>query len=179
MGSVLRLFGLLRDKLFGFFSKKKLEYKTFHDPLGNFTIQFPKHWKFDSDVAVVDGRYTISFDSKDIDFTIAVDANLGENFDFDKYAHMELESPTAGIIASISKDKFRGMPAYSREFKYESGGKDFFGGGSMFYAKPLVFSINWSAKEKDREKIMEIFDHMRNSLLIHQNFSIRSKSNRL
>ncbi len=179
MGSVRRLFGLLRDKLFGFFSKKKLEYEVFCDPLGNFEIQFPKHWKFDSDVAVVDGRYTISFDSKGADFTIAVDANLGENFDFDKYAHMELESPSTGIIASISKAKFRGMPAYSREFRYESRGSDFFGGGSMFYAKPLVFSITWSAKEKDQEKIDEIFDYMRNSLIIHQNFSIGSKSNKL
>jgi hypothetical protein len=68
---------------------------------------------------------------------------------------------------------FRGMPAYKREFSYSSGSKDFFGGGLMFFTGDSVFSLYWTAPEKDRERQEAIFEHMIDKLSMHSGLHIR------
>ncbi len=151
--------------------KKKQEYELFKDPLGNFEISYPKGWKHDKDIAVVEGKYTISFESGDRSITVYVDAALKPDFRFSEYEKKELESPTAGIIADVKKSKFRGMPAYKREYAYESGGKAYFGGGLMFHTGMTVFSLSWSAPEKKREEFKKILDHVLDTLVIRLGFT--------
>lgn len=161
---------MLKDKIFSFFRKK--EFVRFRDPLGNFEIFYPSGWKFDRDVAVVDGKYCIAFETRNKSFAIAVDAALPEKFSFSKYAKQELESPSSGIIADIKKEKFRGFPAYRREYRYESGGKTFLGGGLMFFTGRTVFSLTWAAPA-DEKKLP--FEHMIKTLAVREGFNLASR----
>mgnify|MGYP006267466361 CR=1 FL=1 len=99
------------------FGEKPLRFLRFRDGMGNFEILYPESWRYDSDIAVVDGKYTISFQSPDClcQFTVSVDIQLPEKFRFDSYAKAELESPTSGIYTPVKKTSFRDMPAYTRE----------------------------------------------------------------
>jgi hypothetical protein len=165
----MRCSGLLKDKILGLFKKKKgVKFIRFRDPLGNFEMFFPDYWKFDEDVAVMEGKYTISFYSPSgkETFNIAVDARLEENLDFDKYAHKELESPYSGVIADLQKREFRGMPAFWREYSLESQGEDYFGGGVMFYTGRSIFSLSWSAPEKERDRLEGLFKHILKTLTV-------------
>jgi hypothetical protein len=137
--------------------------------LENFEITYPKGWKFDQDMAIVEGRYTITFQSSDrhSQFTVAVDAQLPSRFDFAKYAKQELESPSAGIYADVKKGKFRGMDAYRREYTYRSG-KDYFGGGIMFFNGDCVFSLSWSGPEEKKKGLQPVFEKMVESLKVKE-----------
>ncbi len=130
-----------------FFRDKPVRYVRFRDGMGNFELFYPQGWKFDEDIAVVDGKYTISFVSGNglCQFTIAVDAQLPDAFIFAKYAKAELESPTSGIYTPMKKAVFHSMPAYERDYSYSSGGRSYFGGGVMFCTGDAVFSLSWSA----------------------------------
>ena len=113
------------DVISSFFSRDKtIVFSNFMDPLGNFEIYYPKKWSYDRDIAVSDGKYAISFEKGDTRFTIAVDISIPRDFDFRKYAKAELEDPTSGILTTAKKSHFRNMPAYRRDYSYESGGKD-------------------------------------------------------
>ena len=158
---------MLKDKLLSLFKPKKPAYRRFSDPLGNFELFYPESWKFDRDVAVVEGKYSICFEGRQAHFTVAVDAALPEGFDFPAHAKKELESPSSGIIAQIEKGRFLGMPSYSRQFRYESGGKTYLGGGEMFFNGSAVFSLSWSAPEKN-EAAQEILRHILQSLVVRQ-----------
>ncbi len=170
-----RRYGLLKDKLLGLFGRKKeVSYRQFRDPLGNFEVFYPSNWKFDNDIAVVDGKYTVCFEGGSSHLTIAVDAALLPDFDFGKYAKKELESPSSGIIADLVRGKFKGMPAFTREYSYESGGKSFFGGGTMFFTGRSVLSLSWSAPEKEKERAQKIIQHMLDSLAVRYGLIIKS-----
>jgi hypothetical protein len=156
---------LLKDKLLALFSKE-ITYRQFRDPLGNFEVFYPANWKFDRDIAVVDGKYTICFEGGRSHFTIAVDAALLPDFDFKSYAKKELESPSSGIVADLVRGKFKGMPAFTREYCYEGGGKTFFGGGTMFFTGRSVFSLSWAAPEKEKKNAEKIIQHMLDSLVV-------------
>jgi len=154
-------------RILGFFIRKKPEaFRTFRDGMGNFEISIPEGWRFDTDIAVVDGRYTISFQSPGgkSGFTISVDAQLAEPFDFESYAKAELESPESGIYTPVIRGEFRGMPAFRREYRYDCGGGKYEGGGLMFHGGRLVFSLSWSSPEK--EAMRPVFDRMVESLSI-------------
>lgn len=167
---------MLKDRILSILGKKKEPiYRRFSDPLGNFEIFYPSDWKFDQDIAVVDGKYSICFEGRESHLTISVDASLPEGFSFAAHAKKELESPSAGIIADIVKCRFHGMPAYSREYHYDSGGKTFFGGGQMFFTGNAVFSVSWSAPERKQAELEKIFGHMLGSLAVRQGMTFRER----
>lgn len=171
-----------RNKLVSFvesllgMKEKPVRFARFRDPLGDFEISYPKDWKYDRDIAVVGGRYTISFESRDASFTISVDTSIPKKFNFSSYAKAELESPSSGIYTPIKKSRFRKMPAYRREYSYTSGGSDYFGGGVMFFTGKAVFSLCWSGLEKRRGVLQPILDHMLKSIAIGEGFLIRWKT---
>jgi hypothetical protein len=146
----------------------------FQDPMGNFVIRYPGGWKFDRDVAVMEGAYTISFSSPDgrSTFNIAVDAGLKGGpkarggFDFAAYAKAVLESPSSGIYTPVKKGKFREMPAFTREYTYHSSGSAYSAGGVMFFTGRAVFSISWNAPERDKEKFGALYQRMLEGLII-------------
>ena len=158
----------------------------FQDPLGNFVIHYPGGWKFDRDVAVMEGAYTISFSSPDgrCTFNIAVDAGLRGGpgskggpkggFDFPGYAKAVLESPSSGIYTPVKKSKFRDMPAYERDYTYHSSGTAYSAGGVMFFTGRAVFSISWNASERDKARYDALFKAMLESLIILSGLSFRS-----
>lgn len=165
---------MLRDRILGLFRAKKIRFKRFRDPLGNFEIFYPEGWKFDRDIAVVNGKYTVAFERGDRHFTIAVDTSLPPDFEFGEYAKSELEGPSSGIIADLKRERFQGMPSFSREYRFDSGGKAFFGGGTMFFTGRAVFSVSWSAPEKDEGPSGRIFRHMLKSLAVREGLTIRA-----
>ena len=168
----------IRTKIRSLFSRKKqLHFSTFQDPLGNFDMKYPSEWKFDRDIAVLEGKYTISFESRNglERFTIAVDSELESPFDFDAYARSQLESPTSGVYTPIKKERFRSMPAYRREYAYVSSGRKYSCGGVMFFTGDVVFSLSWSAPEKDKETFDKVFARILESLVIKEGFMVRRK----
>jgi len=174
-----RRFGLPRDKLVSFLSslfglrKKPVQFCRFRDPLGDFDIFHPVGWRTDRDIAVVGGKYTISFESGQSSFTVSVDTDIPKKFSFSKYAKAELESPASGIYTPVKKGSFRDMPAYRREYSYTSEGKNYFGGGVMFFTGKAVFSVSWSALEGRKAEFQAIFDHMLKTLTVREGFLIR------
>jgi hypothetical protein len=158
-------------------SEKPQSYVRFRDNLGNFELFYPGGWKYDEDIAVIDGKYTISFQSPDglSQFTVSVDAQLAEDFKFAEYEKAELESPESGIFATVKKTKFQEMEAYERGFNYSSGGRKFFGGGVMFYTGQSVFSVSWTSPELQKEKVMPLFLHMLKTLSVRKGFVVRKK----
>jgi hypothetical protein len=156
--------------------RKQLYFVKFLDSSGNFELIYPKGWDFDHDIAVEDGRYTISFCSHDSQstFTVAVDANLPKNFRFKEYAKRELEGPSAGIHAEVERSEFKDMPAYTREFSYRSGGRAYFGGGVMFYSGNVVFSISYNAPESRRTEMEAVFTHMKERFTVRQGFVMKN-----
>jgi len=149
-------------------------YSRFIDWQGNFEIVYPKSWRYDKDIAVVDGKYTICFLSPDglCQFTVSVDALLKKGFRFAGYAKCELESPTSGIYTKMKGSVFKSMPAYRREYRYSSGSRRFFGGGVMFFTGEMVFSISWSAPENQKERLTGMFEHMLKALEVKKSDSI-------
>ena len=143
-----------------FRQKRETKYALFRDGMGNFEIFIPEGWKYDRDIAVVDGRYTVSFQSPDrlASFSISVDAQLPEGFDFTAYAKGELESPESGIYTPVERSSFREMPAFRREYSYDSGGRKYLGGGVMFFTGSLVLSTCWGAPES--AGMGPAFEHM-------------------
>lgn len=154
--------------------ERSVRFWKFRDGMGNFELFVPEGWKYDENMAVVDGKYTISFQSSDClcQFTVAVDAQLPEKFSFPKYAKAELEGPTSGICATVRKSRFHEMPAYAREYCYTSGGRKFFGGGLMFCAGDMVFSLSWSAPVARQTVMDAVFDHMRKTIVLHKGFVV-------
>ncbi len=153
--------------------KKPVKFRRFINPLGDFEISYPKDWRFDRDIAVMEGKYTISFESKQSTFTISVDTDIQKGFSFSRYAKAELESPKSGIYTPMKKSTFRKMPAYRRDYSYTSEGRDHFGGGLMFFTGKAVFSISWSGLESRRKELQHIFDHMLKSMIIREGVLIR------
>jgi len=162
------------SRILSIFNKPKLRFKPFLDGLNNFEISYPEGWKYDKDIAVVDGKYTISFRSGDgqKSFTIAVDAKLPMKFNFAEYVRSE-SGPSSGICADMKKTSFHDMPAFKREYMLMSGGSKHFGGCLMFHTLEKVFSLSWSAPEKDREGMEKIFDRMRSSFSPKRGFMMR------
>ncbi len=156
--------------------KKAISMARFQDPLGNFVISYPADWKFDLDVAVLEGAYTISMSSSDgrCAFNIHVDAGLKKGFDFAAYAKNELESPSSGVYTDVKKGKFREMPSYDREYGYRSSGRDYFGGGTMFFTGRAVFSVSWNAPESERGTMEKAFSRMLESIVILPGMKFRS-----
>jgi hypothetical protein len=155
--------------------EKPLQFRRFKDGMGNFEMDVPDGWKCDEDIAVVDGKYTISFQSKDglSQFTVSIDAKIPGKFSFQKYAKSELESPASGIYTPVSKSVFHKMPAFVRDYHYQSGGRHFFGGGVMFFTGAVVFSLNWSAPESLKERAGCAFISMKKSFLPRAGFIMR------
>jgi hypothetical protein len=152
------------------FGEKPARFLKFRDGMGNFELFYPKGWKYDEDIAVVDGKYTISFQSRDglEQFTVSVDVQLPERFRFDRYAKAELESPTSGIYTPVKKTRFRDMPAYARGYSYTSDGRRYFGGGVMFFTGQAVFSVSWGAPESRKETLDAVFGHMLKTLSVRE-----------
>ncbi len=157
-----------------FSGRTEVRYERFRDGMGNFELFYPRGWKFDEDIAVVDGKYSISFGSPDglSSFTVAVDAQLPEKFDFGRYAHAELESPESGIYTTAKKDRFREMPSFTREYSYSSGGRKFFGGGVMFFSGKIVFSLSWSGPESRKPALSVVYGHMLNTIMVRESFAL-------
>jgi len=155
--------------------QKTMRFLIFRDATGNFEVFYPEGWRYDRDIAVVDAKYTNSFESPNgqCRFTIAVDGGLPANFVFAKYAKKELESPSAGIIAEAVKGKFSGMDCFRREYAYASGGRKYFGGGVMFYTGAAVFSVSWNAPESEKEAMNAVFEHMLDSLMVKEGMGKR------
>lgn len=160
----------LLSSLRGMFARKPkaMRFLRFKDSSGNFEILYPEGWRYDRDIAVLDAKYTNSFESPDCRcrFTIAVDGRLPPGFDFAQYAKKELEGPSAGIIADAVKGKFRGMECFRREYAYVSGGRKYFGGGVMFCTGTAVYSLSWNAPESEKEPMDAVFGHMLDSLVV-------------
>lgn len=150
-------------------------YERFRDGLGNFEIFYPRGWRYDEDIAVVDGKYSITFESPDhrSEFTVSVDAKLPFPFDFERYARAELESPESGIYTPVNKGKFHGREAFLREYSYSSGGRAFFGGGVMFSSGRIVYSFSWTGPENERERTMTLFEHMKRTVIVREGYSER------
>ena len=163
MRAAARCFGLLIDKIKALFRAKPVEYVKFRDPVQNFEIFYPKGWRFDRDVAVDDGKYTISFESGRKRATVFVDFKLPAKFNFRKYIKEQFEGPSSGIICSLEKTKFRGMPAYKREYCYVSSGKEYASRSVVFYTGSKVYSLTWFGPQDFPE---EIFNHMLKSMIV-------------
>ena len=158
------------------FPERAPSYVRFRDNLGNFDIFYPRGWKYDENIAVVDGKYTVSFQAPGgrSQFTISVDTKLPEKFSLKNYMKEEFESPSSGIYAPGVKTRFRSLPAFKREFSYVSG-KAYFGFGLIFRSSREVFTINWTAPESGREQMEKIFSHMLESLVIKEGPGIERK----
>ena len=155
-----------------FQAKSSPESSVFKDGMGNFEIKYPKDWKHDKDIAIVDGKYAVSFESRGgkQKFCVSIDASLPKRFDFAEYVHSELEGPASGICCDLKRSRFRGMPSYKREYVFTSGGVRYLAGGLIFHPMNLVFSISWSAPENDKQT-QEIFEKMIRSLAIKGSIS--------
>jgi len=165
---LLKTFGL--HKIFGAGPQK---YSDFCDPIGNFSISYPSQWYFDRDIIVVDGSYTISFESGKSAFVIAVDTNISNDFDFDKHVTSEFTGPKSGIRSDLKKSIFHEMRAYTREYSYVSGQMDYFGGGIIFFTENTVFSLSWNGPEKEKERLNTIFQYMVKTLSINNGDNIK------
>jgi hypothetical protein len=154
------------------FRKKAVVFSRFRDGLGNFELFYPQGWEYDEDIAVMDGKYTISFTSRDklSQFTVSVDTMLPENFDFERYAREELESPTSGIYTPVVGSTFHGMPSFDREYSFTSGGRGYFGGGVMFFTGGAVFSLSWSAPQSRTDEMAGVFGHMKDTMAVRAGF---------
>lgn len=173
--SLLSAMGTLPDMLLR--GRKVFHFARFRDRSGNFEILYPRNWKYDQRIAVVDANYTIAFESWNGQekFVVAVNCGIPAGFDFGKYAKKELESPAAGIIATPEKGRFRKMECFRREYRYVSCGRRFSGGGLMFYTGDAVFSLSWNAPESGKEIMDAVFGHMIESLVVRESPALRKQ----
>ncbi len=164
----MRCFGLLKNDIFGFLRKKEIKYAQFNDPLGNFKIAYLENWKFDADMVVFDGGYSLSFSSPDSQstFTIFVDAKIMPKSNLRGYASRELESPESGIYAKMRETSFFGTQAYQSDYDYHSGNTPYFGGSVIFSGKKAIYRLSWCAPLKNRPAIENIFSAMKKSLIV-------------
>ncbi len=172
MMAVVRSFGLPRNDLItrikSLFSHKRKspKFRLFRDYQGNFHIEYPEDWRFDPEIAMVEGKYSVSFESPSgpARFVVTLDSILPFGFDFEKQVKETLGQPTSGFCADIKATEFRGMKAFSYEYCYQTEGRRFFAGGLTFFTGWSVFSLNWSAPEQEQKHYQKIFDRMLETL---------------
>lgn len=157
--------------------KRTYRLVRFRDGSGNFEMLYPKGWKYDYDIAIVDSKYTIAFESPDgqSKFVVAVDCDIRPTFDFIKYAKRELEGPESGIVCNAEKGRFRNMACYRREYTYSTCGQKYFGAGVMFYSGEVVFSLIWSGPEREKKELGILFTHMVESFAIREGSAVQKK----
>jgi hypothetical protein len=167
-----RRYGLQKNDLISgilslFRGKKEAAFARFQDALGNFEISYPEGWTFDRDIAVVDGKYTVPFQSRDgkSRFVVSVDASVTKSASLPEYVKRELEGPCSGIATSMERTRFRGCPAYEREYVFLCDGGRNSAGGLAFSTGTIIFSFTWSAPESEKnmkraiEKMLDSFQY--------------------
>ncbi|MCI0503829.1 hypothetical protein L0Y65_03900 [Candidatus Micrarchaeota archaeon] len=164
-----------RVKSFLGLGAKAMRFRQFTDGMGNFSMLVPAGWKCDEDIAVVEGKYTISFQPPDglSQFSVSIDAQVPPGLRFTKYAKSELESPSSGIYTPVRKSSFHKMPAFVREYCYTSGGRRYFGGGVMFFSGAIVYSLSWSAPQAKQGAQEGLFARMKDSFSPSRGFVMR------
>ena len=137
----------------------------FVDYLGNFRLNYPSSWTFDNRLAVVDGAYTISFESKNHKekFVISVETIIPKNLNFEDYAKEKLIGPNSGVHATIKKSKFRHFDSFDIEYVIHSG--------QLMVCKTLIFItgnriffLSYSATKKNWNQSELLFDGILESL---------------
>ncbi len=159
----------------------------FTDPLGNFELDIPKGWRFDRDVIVDSGQYSISFEAQDrrMRFVVSVDTKPPEPADFESYVRKECEGPASGILCGMSKKEFRGYLGYGRRFIFGKGNDESVREDRIFLTAGAVFTISrtrpiiHSAPEPDsKTKIIkkdakeEVLDWMFASFIVKKGLSV-------
>ncbi len=146
---------------------KVVEYSIFKDPIGRFEIPYPKDWKFNPDILVVEGEYSESFQSRNkATFTINVNFGVDKNFNFEAYVKNEFYGPHSGMHSAVEKEKYQGKKAYQKEYSYENDGKKYFGGEKIFFKEGAIYLLTYQAFDKDKEEMTKIFEYMINNLFI-------------
>lgn len=146
----------------------KVCFNKYEDFYGNFSIFYPKDWRYDPSVIVDNGAYAIVFHSKRsrTQFRLGVETVLPLKFDFRKYAKKEIESSSSGMIATAKSTKFREYPCFTAIYEYESDGKKFLGKRLIFYTENRIFSIFYTYPQEE-DCLEAVFDYMKDSVTIN------------
>ncbi len=136
----------------------KERFAVFKDPFGNFIISYPEGWRYDEDIAVVEGSYGVWFEKGSK--RISVHVTACRLADFDSYAQRYLKDPKRGVVGRIRKTTFKDMPAYDFRYKLHEGSKVFLGGALMFYTGRCIFYISWFVPKSEWPHFKELFKHI-------------------
>ena len=145
------------SSLFSIF-KKPTKFVLFTDPFGNYSLLIPDSWKFDSDVIVDDGKYSICFDSptEDARLVVSLDLSFSPKKDFETYLIKKLSDPSSGSIGFISKGIFKDLKTTEKTFSFNKNG-NFSGKVIAFKKGEIIYELTVHSKDSNSHSLSPIF----------------------
>jgi len=139
----------------------------FVDYQGNFALLVPSDWRFDEDVAVENGAYTICFESKDgrSHLTVAVESILPPDFSIDAYVRKNIGTPESGFQAEPVEGSFNGQAAWLYSCRIGSGKDESLFEGAVFVSGAVLYSLSWSYPLAKSGIIGPLIERMKDSFV--------------
>lgn len=145
--------------------KKEEKFILFSDPFSNFSISIPKNWKYDSDVVIDEGRYSICFEKPDrnAQLCISVDTNSISG-DFESFVKKKFNDPSSATIGTISEVSFQNQKCLQKTFTFKSS--SLFDGKIIAIKKKNLYEIIVHQKSHLNETSTQEIEKMLNSIIL-------------
>ncbi|MEM4359632.1 MAG: hypothetical protein QXT45_03820 [Candidatus Bilamarchaeaceae archaeon] len=147
------------------------DFREFEDSLHNFMMFYPKHWKFEKTTAIVEGAYNIIFDSSKSDTSLCISVDMRPPYAFTEkkflaFAKREIEKPSAGIVTTAKRSRFKSYPAMTTTYTFLKGQTEMFGERIIFYTGDRIFSILFLCPLSQHDKLKKTFEYIKDSITI-------------
>ena len=145
--------------------KKEEKFILFSDPFSNFSISIPQSWKFDSDVVIDEGRYSICFEKPNhtAQICIYVDTNSISE-DFETFAKKRFNDPSSGSLGTVSSSSFQNQKALQKSFTFRSS--SLFDGKIIALKKKNFYEIIIHQKSPLTENLSKEVEKILSSIIL-------------
>jgi hypothetical protein len=145
--------------------KNEEKFILFPDPFSNFTISIPQSWKFDSNVVIDEGRYSICFEkpNREAQVCIYVDTNIISD-DFETFAKKRFNDPSSGSLGTISLSSFQKQKCLQKSFTFRSS--SLFDGKIIALKKKNFYEIIIHQKSPLNENLSKEVEKILSSIIL-------------
>lgn len=145
--------------------KKEPQFIVFTDPFSNFSISIPQNWKYDSNVVIDEGRYSICFEkpNRDAQICISVDTNHISQ-DLETFVKKRFNDPSSGSIGSTSEILFQNQKCLQKSFTFKSS--SLFDGKIIAIKKKNFYEVIIHQKSPFSENLSKEIEKILSSIIL-------------
>lgn len=162
------------------FKTRSITFSEFSDPLGGFSILYPNYWKYDSNIVIHEGSYSIIFQKSNELFTITTD-HLSDFSNYESKIKDVLIGPNSGSFGSFKKkSESHELIIYESDYSFYSDSVFF--GSIVLYCRKICyyykkngkyFILSLSMPKNDMTKFEFIFSKILASAVLNSELSLK------